>query len=713
MTFTSILHRRAFPMALWALVLLVACGGGGGGTPTPPPPPPTPPLISSFTAAQAVVPMGSSTTLSWALDASVTSATLDGQALSGSSGRTTVTPKFRQPYTLVATDGKRSETKVVMIAAQGLDRIAGDLGGSGCMDGSGREARFFHPGFLAAEPNGSLVVADFMYYSIRRVTPTGVVTTIAGNSIEAGYVDGPSASARFGQIAGLTVAPNGTIFVVDFGNNKIRKIGTDGTVSTFANFSEGGSGFFQFSPALDASGNLYVSGYLSGKIHRISPAGEVSQFSTGFIYPGDLVTLSDGTLLMLETFEGILYSVDANGTRTSISLTFDPTDAQSGYISSIRSLALDSSGGIYLSTSRLGLLYRDAAGLVHTVTAWNQGHFLGGAFPESIAWMGDRLVLGLWNYGGELATLAPGGTPTSLAGWSAGGVFQEDGVGANARFAHPWSVALGNSGEIYVADLGDSGAFAGVIRKVMPGGIVSTIRQQAGWGYLSALGETHLLPLNDGRVLFSNGSSISAVTQAADLSTFLTGTTTGGITGLCKDAGGNIFFGEGTGMYAQARVRKLSSTGQLSVVADASAGLRSIAGLSVDASSRLLAADPSSHVVWSLSPTGTATRLAGVDQSPGFTDGAFGIARLREPRAVALHPSGRILICDRGNRAIRALAADGTLSTLGGAPDRAGVRLGVSQVSFTDPTDMAITPEGDLVITDGFAVLRWTAPFGE
>ncbi|MFZ1376374.1 MAG: hypothetical protein WAS25_07255 [Geothrix sp.] len=658
--------------------------------------------------------MGSSTTLSWALDATVTSATLDGQTLSGSSGRTTVTPKFRQSYTLVATDGKRSETKIVMVAAQGLDLIAGDLGGSGCIDGTGREARFGHPSFLAFEPTGSVVVADSMYYSLRRVTPAGVVATIAGNVIEAGYVDGPGASARFGQIAGLTVAPDGSIFVVDIGNEKIRKVTPEGTVSTVAAFSSPGYGSFQYNPALDASGNLYVSGYFNGKIFRISPAGLVTQFATGFIYPGDLVTLPDGNLLVLETFGGTLWSVDATGTRTAISLAFDPTDAQSGYISDIRSLAVDPSGGIYLSTARLGLLYRDAAGLVHTVTAWNQGHFLGGAFPESIAWMGDRLVLGLWNYGGELATLAPGGTPTSLAGWSAGGVFMEDGVGADARFAYPRSVALGSSGEIYVADQGVSGAFAGVIRKVMPGGIVSTIRKQAGWGYFTGPGdETHLLPLSDGRVLFSNGNSISAVTQTAELSTFLTGTTTGGITGLCKDAGGTIFFGEGTGMYAQARVRKLSSTGQLSIVADASAGLRSIAGLSVDPAGRLLAADPSSHAVWSLSQTGSSTRLAGVDQSPGFTDGAYGLGRLRDPRTVAMHPSGRILICDLGNRAIRTLAADGTLSTLGGAPDRTGVRLGVSQVSFTNPTDMVITPEGDLVITDGFAVLRWTAPFGE
>lgn len=275
--------------------------------------------------------MGSSTTLAWTLDTSVTAATLDGHALSGTSGSATVTPKFRQSYTLVATDGKRTETRVVKVAAQGLDLIAGDLGGNGCLDGIGREARFSWPWILASDPQGNLVVADpNLWYSVRRVTPAGVVTTIAGNPAEAGYVDGPAGSARFGQIAGLTVAPDGTIFVVDFGNQKIRKIATDGTVITFVSFGQGGSGAFQYNPTLDASGNLYVSGYFSGKIHRITPSGVATQFSTGFTYPGDLTILPDGTLLVIETFDGTLWSVDANGTRTSVTLTFDPTDTQGG-----------------------------------------------------------------------------------------------------------------------------------------------------------------------------------------------------------------------------------------------------------------------------------------------------------------------------------------------------------------------------------------------
>jgi len=718
MNFMSFLYRHRCSVAFCVLVSMAACGGGGGGTQAPPSPPPPPPppvtaLISTFTASQPVIPMGSSATLTWALDKSVTTATLDGKPLGGIAGNVSITPKFRQSYTLVATDGQRTETKVVKVAAQGLDLIAGDLGGKGCLDGIGRDARFSWPWLLASDSQGNLLVADpNFWYSVRKVTPAGMVTTLAGNSIEAGYVDGPSSLARFGQIAGLTVAPDGTIIVVDFGNKKIRKIASDGTVSTFVDFSQGGSGAFQYNPAQDASGNLYVSDHLGGKIQRISPTGIVSQFAGGFTYPGDLTIRPDGSLLVIETFDGTLWSVDAGGTRTSVPLTFDPTDTQSGYISGIYAMTLDSSGGLYLSTLR-GLLYRGADDLVHTVTAWKESHFLGDAFPRGLAWMKDRLALGVSNFGGEIATLAPGGHPAPLAGWGAGGVFLEDGVGATARFASPCSVALGSQGEIYIADQDTTGAFAGVIRKVLPNGAVSTLRKEVGWGYLSGWADaTHLLPIADGRILFSNGNSIAAVTQAGDVSAYLTGAA-GQVTGLCKDVGGNIFFGEGTGRSAEVRVRKLSSTGQLSIVADLSAGLRSIAGLSIDASGRLLAADPLSQAVWSVTQAGGSAWLAGVDRTPGFIDGTFGLGRLREPRAVALHPSGRILICDRGNRAIRTLTSDGVLATLGGSVDRPGIRLGLSGISFSDPTDMVVTPEGDLVITDGFAVVRWTAPFGE
>lgn len=696
-------------LGMW--ILLYGCGGGGGGqTAVPPPPPPVKPLIVTFTAAQQVVPMGGSTTLSWGLDASVTSATLDGQSVSGVSGTRSATPRFRQSYTLVATDGKRTESKVIKVAAQGLDLVAGDLGGPGCLDGTGREARFTFPFFLAAGPQGNLVVAEPNWFNVRRVTPAGVVSSIAGNPVESGDVDGPAGSARFGQIAGLTVAPDGTVYVVDFGNQKIRKVAPDGTVSTLAAFGQGGAGGFRYTPALDASGNLYVSGYLDGKIYRISPAGVVSPFATGFTYPGDLAILPDGSVLVLESFDGTLWTLDGSGVRAPLAMAWASGDVGTGYISSLEALAMDPSGGLFLASARNGLLYRDSSGLVQTLMPW-AGSQLADGLLFGLAWMGDRLALGVAKFGGEIMTLVPGHQPASLAGWAAT-IAMVDGAGADARFAKPRSLALGKPGEIYIADQDGTGTFAGVIRKIGPDGVVSTITKNPGWGYLNGT-ETHLLPLGDDSVLFTGGSTIGRVTTAGDVSTYLSGTTTSGITGICRDAAGTIYFGEGTGMYGQTRIRKLSTAGQVSTLADVSAGMRSIAGLSLDTSGRLLVADPLGQMVWGVSSNGSTNMLSGISITPGFQDGAFGIGRMREPRSIALHPSGRLLICDQGNRAIRILSSDGVLTTLGGSPDRPGVRLGPSNASFTDPSDMVLTPDGDLIITDGFAVLCWTAPFGE
>src|SRR5664279_4097591 len=186
--------KHGHSLGLEALVFalfLSACGGGGGGSNQGNNTPPSATLIPVFSSAQSVVPMGSSTTLSWTLDGSVTSATLDGVPIYGPSGpprssTLTVTPKYRQSYTLVASAGSRTETKVVKVAAQGLDVIAGDLGGPGCIDDCGQLARFSKPSYLAPDPQGGLVVADLAWYNVRRVTSAGNVSSIAGSPNVAG-----------------------------------------------------------------------------------------------------------------------------------------------------------------------------------------------------------------------------------------------------------------------------------------------------------------------------------------------------------------------------------------------------------------------------------------------------------------------------------------------------------------------------------------------
>lgn len=109
----------------------------------------------------------------------------------------------------------------------------------GHADGTGTAARFAYPIDITSASDGSFIVADYDQHYIRRVTPAGVVTTIAGSGSE-GYLDGPGNVAQFWYPGGVTTDCNGNIFVADQNNNRIRKIDAAGQVSTFAGSGEWG-----------------------------------------------------------------------------------------------------------------------------------------------------------------------------------------------------------------------------------------------------------------------------------------------------------------------------------------------------------------------------------------------------------------------------------------------------------------------------------------
>ena len=113
--------------------------------------------------------------------------------------------------------------------------LAGSWDNAGMVDGT--VAKFSTPYGMAVDGN-SLVVADYDNHRIRRIEADGTVTTLAGTG-SAGFADGAGASAQLNKPQGVTVA-NGTVFFTDLGNYRVRKIATDGTVSTLAGTGEGG-----------------------------------------------------------------------------------------------------------------------------------------------------------------------------------------------------------------------------------------------------------------------------------------------------------------------------------------------------------------------------------------------------------------------------------------------------------------------------------------
>lgn len=155
--------------------------------------------------------------------------------------------------------------------------FAGQLGVAGDQDGTGTAAGFRTPIAMSIDKDDNIYLADL--YRIRKITPQAVVTTVANSANESGAADGPALSASFSQAEGLAVADDGTIYVSDAGNNRIRMISPSGVVSTLAGSDEGqadGNGTaakFNYPQAIvvDPSGALYVADCFNNAIRKISP----------------------------------------------------------------------------------------------------------------------------------------------------------------------------------------------------------------------------------------------------------------------------------------------------------------------------------------------------------------------------------------------------------------------------------------------------------
>ena len=153
--------------------------------------------------------------------------------------------------------------------------LAGD-GQAGDADGIGRAARFHAPVGVAVDLRGNVYVADTYNDRIRRIAPDGSVTTIAGGA-QPGKADGPGALASFDTPSGIAVDKDGVLFVADTGNNAIRRIGVDGVVSTvFAPLEVERQPVLRRPTglALTHDGYLYIAGG-GGRIVQLAPSGEI------------------------------------------------------------------------------------------------------------------------------------------------------------------------------------------------------------------------------------------------------------------------------------------------------------------------------------------------------------------------------------------------------------------------------------------------------
>ncbi len=195
--------------------------------------------------------------------------------------------------------------------------------GSGYKDGPGNEAKFYWPSQLATDASGNVYVADVGNHRIRKIDKNGNVTTLAGTG-EPGFLDGPGSQAKFYQPYGVCVDSNGNIYVADYVNERIRRIDKNGIVSTVAGtgvpgLKNGPGNQAQFrrplSVAVDKYLNVYVADRDNNCVRKIDSQGNVttlagtgeagfynsSRLNSKFNHPRGVAVDSEGNVYVADT----------------------------------------------------------------------------------------------------------------------------------------------------------------------------------------------------------------------------------------------------------------------------------------------------------------------------------------------------------------------------------------------------------------------------
>lgn len=271
-------------------------------------------LAASFLwAPQPPLPSGPlATPLGWRAQVAL----LGGDGIVGSSQGAPAQTRFSDPWGVAISGGvlfvadAGDNNRIVYRAVDGRFHVLAG-GREGFADGSGQAAAFNTPSGIAADAQGNLYVADTGNHAIRKVTPQGQVSTVAGNG-RPGFADGNGAQAQFNGPMGVAVGSEGRMYVADTWNDRIRVIETDGRVWTLAGgerpgWADGPGAQARFDTptdvAVDAHGNVWVADLQNNALRTITPMGEVNTRMGG----GDSERVLWGPMTLALTHDDVVY----------------------------------------------------------------------------------------------------------------------------------------------------------------------------------------------------------------------------------------------------------------------------------------------------------------------------------------------------------------------------------------------------------------------
>lgn len=614
---------------------------------------------------------------------------------------------------------------------------------------------------IAVDLAGNIYLSDTDHQRVRKIDTTGAVTTIAGTGL-AGYSGdgGPAAAAELNLPYGLAVDLAGDVYVADLGNNRVRKISPLGVISTVAGTGVAGSAG-DSGPAVNAQlnaprnllvdglGNLYISEFSGHRVRKVA-AGAVTTLAgtgiAGFRGDGGAATTAElafpAGLAMDAT--GALYVADSGNERVRkvfngvIGTVLGGVSATA--LTTPLAVAVDRSLTIYVADSSDTVHSFSLAGVLKIVAGTGTVGFSGDGGQASLAALTMPRDLA-FDLAGDLF-LADGtrirkingqGVIETVAGDDYLHALGDNGPALNAILLAPSAVALDSAGSLYIADSGTNR-----VRQVLPSGMIETFAGTGDAGY-NGDGETALTtalnaPLGvaagpqAGIVIADSANQRVRLVAASLLIQTVAGSGTAGQgpvgllavrtnldgpSGVCTD-GGNDFYVVDT---QNNRVLRLPAGGLTAAAAGAgfSAGyagdggpapqaeLNQPSACAVDASGNLFIADTGNNAIREVTTDGKIHTVAGTGTAGSSGDeGPASAATLNAPAGVAVDAYGDVYIADTGNHRLRLITADGILHTVAGQGSAgfAGDGAGALAALLNSPSGLCVDAAGDVFFAD-------------
>ena len=546
------------------------------------------------------------------------------------------------------------------------------------------------PEGLVIDAAGNLYIADADDSRVRKVGANGLIQTVAGNGVAGFSGDGgPGNAAQLDHPYGIALDTVGNLYIADLGNARVRKVSTDGIITTLVGGASQTSAIKLIAPrnvAIDRTGTLYIADFGANQIYSLTQGGVLSLAAgTGKAgFSGDnaaakLAQLSAPAGLALDA-GGSLYIADSGNGRvrklsqgviTSVFTVAGPTGlvmsaAGTLYVSSpqyfgtltravglgiiARDVTTDAAGYLYLSVNNLVERFAPDGSL--SVKAGNgASRYYGGDGgaalsarlhnPSGLAQddLGNVYIADTDNH--RIRKIDASGVMTTFAGTGEAGAALGNGMGMLAQFTTPKAVAVDSLRNVYVADSGNNR-----ICKITQAGLITVVVDKLSDPEAVALDSNGVLYIADtgnNRILKGGIVLITGLQQPA---------------GLAVDSSGAVYISEST------RVSRLPPAGLLTTVLD---GLKNPRGLAITSDGSLLIAEAGAQRIRSISVNGIMAIIAGSGVTGYSGDGGPSVtAQLTSPSSVMVDTSGDVWIADSGNHRIRELTPSGPAPVVGG-----------------------------------------------